>query len=155
MSYHVLRGTGETTTQPPLSALVMPLFMLGTLALFGYVFREEVFGKKARPARAYARNARWSYRQKKSLPDSAFLYVAPDGTRKLPYRKPSGEIDLPHLRNALARIGRSNIPEREKAALETKARKILALATGRPYSKLEARAAKGKARRRREQRKAA
>lgn len=47
MSYHVLQvSTGETTTKPPVSALVMPLFALGTLALFGYVFREEIFGKQ-------------------------------------------------------------------------------------------------------------
>lgn len=52
MSYHVLRvSTGETTTKPPVSALVMPLFVVGTLALFGFVFREEVFGKKQRAAR--------------------------------------------------------------------------------------------------------
>jgi hypothetical protein len=146
----------------------MPLIALFSVGLFAYLFREDIFGKKKRPA--YARNARWSRKTKNVLPDSAFLYVAPGGKkvredgmtvtvprskRKFPYKRPSGEVDLPHLRNALARIGRSSIPEREKAALETKARKILALATGRPYSKLEARAAKAKARRRRELRKAA
>ena len=50
------------------------------------------------------------------LPDSAFAYISPGGTkdedgktvprslRHLPYKTASGAIDKPHLRNALARL---------------------------------------------------
>ena len=149
----------------------MLLVGAGLIGIFALVTRSAPKRRSyATNKRKQRKNARWSRKAKNVLPDSAFLYVAPGGRkvkedgltvtvprnkRKFPYKRPSGAVDLPHLRNALARIGRSNIPEREKAALETKARKLLALATGRPYAKLEARATEAKARRRRELRRAA
>ncbi len=51
----------------------------------------------------------WSRARINSLPDSAFavVEVAPDGTkqRHLPHHDERGEVDLPHLRAALSRIG--------------------------------------------------
>lgn len=75
------------------------------------------------------------------LPDSCFLYVAPGGKkdadgktvprslRFFPYKDSSGAIDLPHLRNALARIPQSSLSPSLKTSLTAKAQKILASAT--------------------------
>jgi hypothetical protein len=81
------------------------------------------------------------------LPDSAFLYVEPGGEkdsggkttprskRHLPYKKADGSIDLPHLRNALSRLGQSAtgkvegeswLSESLRSKLQARAKKILA-----------------------------
>lgn len=76
--------------------------------------------------------------KKNDLPDSAFLYVEPGGKkddqnktvprslRHFPYKTASGGLDLPHLRNALARIPQSDVPANKKASLTKRAQKILA-----------------------------
>lgn len=69
----------------------------------------------------------WSTAYVDGLPDSAFLYVA-NGDRKFPYKDSDGNVDLPHLRNALARIPDSGVPDGVKAELTSKAQKILAAA---------------------------
>jgi len=62
--------------------------------------------------------AEWSAASVNDLPDSAFLYVesgekddegktTPRSKRHLPYKNASGEVDLPHLRNAISRLGQS------------------------------------------------
>jgi len=91
--------------------------------------------------RRHRKNAKWSGKAKRSLPDTSFLYVAPGGharieggkkvtiprsLRKFPYRTAAGNIDLPHLRNAIARIPQSNLPESQRTLLQAKARAILA-----------------------------
>jgi len=91
--------------------------------------------------RRHRRNAKWSGKHKRSLPDSSFLLVLPGGhariegghkvtiprsLRKFPYRTASGSIDLPHLRNAIARIPQSNLPASQRTLLQAKARAILA-----------------------------
>src|SRR5213083_320400 len=45
----------------------------------------------------------WTTKYVNSLPDSAFLYKDANG-RHLPYKDANGKIDLPHLRNAAARV---------------------------------------------------
>lgn len=75
------------------------------------------------------------------LPDSSFLYIAPGGKkdgegkttprtlRKFPVKNSTGKIDLPHLRNAIARIPQSNVPgltPAKKDSLQEKAQKMLA-----------------------------
>lgn len=82
----------------------------------------------------------WNTAYINDLPDSAFLYIAPGGEkdgegkttprdlRKFPYKDSDGKIDLPHLRNAIARIPQSNAPgltSEKKQQLQDKARKIL------------------------------
>lgn len=54
--------------------------------------------------------AKWSTAYIDKLPDSAFLYIA-DGLRRLPYKDAEGNIDLPHLRDAIARA--SEIKDKE------------------------------------------
>src|SRR5215469_11205583 len=80
----------------------------------------------------------WSTAFVNNLPDSAFLYVesggkkdgdgktVPRGLRHLPYKGSDGKIDLPHLRNAIARIPQmKGISDSLKASLQARARKLL------------------------------
>ena len=72
----------------------------------------------------------WSTAFVNALPDSAFFYVKTiEGKkiRKLPYKDSTGKVDLPHLRNAISRLGqpKTDIPESEKKSLIKKARDIL------------------------------
>jgi HK97 family phage prohead protease len=80
----------------------------------------------------------WTTAYVNNLPDSAFLYVEPGGRkdgdgktvprtlRHFPYKDDSGAVDLPHLRNALARIPQSSLPAGVKATLTAKAQRLLA-----------------------------
>lgn len=72
--------------------------------------------------REHVAAAVWSTAYKNKLPDSAFLYVAPGGQkdgegktvpralRYFPVRDDKGKLDIPHLRNAIARIPQSSAP---------------------------------------------
>lgn len=79
----------------------------------------------------------WTRAYIDNLPDSAFLYIEPGGTkeegktvprslRHFPYKDANGKIDLPHLRNALARIPQSNVPQEAKDKAIKKAQRLLA-----------------------------
>ena len=80
----------------------------------------------------------WSTAFQNNLPDSSFLYIESGGKkdsegktvprtlRHFPYKDANGKVDLPHLRNALARIPQSNLPADVKASLTKKAEAILA-----------------------------
>lgn len=80
----------------------------------------------------------WSGAYINDLPDSAFLYISPGGTkdadgkttprslRHFPVRDASGELDLPHLRNALARIPQSSVPQAAKDKAIAEAQRLLA-----------------------------
>jgi hypothetical protein len=62
-----------------------------------------------------------------ALPDSAFAWVEGSGDKKVrryPYKRADGSIDLPHLRNALARCAQSETecPPAVKARLQAAAR---------------------------------
>ena len=82
--------------------------------------------------------ATWTGAYINTLPDSSFLYVEPGGSkdgegkttprslRHFPYKDASGKVDLPHLRNALARIPQSNLPQSVKDSATAKAKRILA-----------------------------
>jgi hypothetical protein len=79
----------------------------------------------------------WTTAFVNDLPDSAFLHVRPGGKkdsegktvprdlRMFPYRNAAGAVDLPHLRNALARIPQSNLSQGIKDRLAATARGIL------------------------------
>ena len=78
----------------------------------------------------------WSRAFINDLPDSSFAIILPGGKkdeegrttprslRKLPFKDQNGKIDLPHLRNALARLPQTDLTSAQKA----KARKVLAAA---------------------------
>jgi len=85
--------------------------------------------------------AEWTTAQINELPDDAFLYIedggekdedgmtVPRSLRHFPVRGPDGEIDLPHLRNALSRIPQADIPQDAKDAATERARRMLEDAT--------------------------
>ncbi len=81
-------------------------------------------------------DAKWSTAYINDLPDSSFLYIGPGGEkvegkttprslRKFPIKGPDGKIDLPHLRNAIARIPQSDLPAAKKKSLQERARLML------------------------------
>jgi hypothetical protein len=79
----------------------------------------------------------WTTSYINDLPDSAFLYIEPGGKkdgegktvprslRHFPYKDSSGAIDLPHLRNALARIPQSSLPKEVQDKASARAQAIL------------------------------
>jgi hypothetical protein len=83
----------------------------------------------------------WSTAFVNDLPDSSFLFIetggkkdsegktVPRSLRHFPVKDQNGKIDLPHLRNAIARIPQSNAPglsADKKSALQDRARRMLA-----------------------------
>lgn len=84
----------------------------------------------------------WTTAYINDLPDSAFLYIEPGGTkdsegktvprslRHFPVRDANGRLDLPHLRNALSRIPQSDLPAAVKERLTASARRLLEQAGG-------------------------
>jgi hypothetical protein len=95
--------------------------------------------------------ATWTTAYINNLPDSAFLYVesgekdadgktTPRSKRHFPYKDDTGKVDLPHLRNALARIPQSSLPDDVKKRLTTKAQGILDKATRKNAGPAESRA---------------
>lgn len=85
----------------------------------------------------------WSTAFVNDLPDSSFLFIqaggkkdgsgktVPRNYRHFPYKDAQGNVDLPHIRNAIARIPQSNAPGLNKRELQDRARKILADAQGK------------------------
>lgn len=85
-------------------------------------------------------SAVWTTAFINDLPDSSFLYIEPGGSkdsdgkttprslRHFPVKDAGGKVDLPHLRNALARIPQSGVPDAVKARLKAKAERMLSAA---------------------------
>lgn len=83
----------------------------------------------------------WNTQYVNNLPDSAFAVIMPGGElddekktkprtlRKLPYIGADGKVDLPHLRNALARVSQIDAPQsmidKARALLQRVAREEL------------------------------
>lgn len=105
------------------------------------VANSQVAGKAA----AMYEFRQWTAQYADNLPDGAFLHVesggekgdegktTPRALRHLPYKDEDGEVDLPHLRSALSRLGQGKTGEAKdgwlteslRAKLETKAKGIL------------------------------
>lgn len=128
---------------------------IGVLGL-GWFLLGRKKKQTANARRRHRRNAKWSGKRKRSLPDSSFLYVEPGGQaiieggkkvtiprklRHFPYKDAAGNVDLPHLRNAIARIPQSNLSKSLQTALQAKARSILAEHGG--YARARKAGAKG------------
>lgn len=73
----------------------------------------------------------WSSAEIDDLPDSAFAYVEPGGEKKdgktepkskrhLPFKGKDGKADAAHVRNALARLDQTDIPDSAKAEAKRK-----------------------------------
>lgn len=81
--------------------------------------------------------AKWTVAYINNLPDNAFLYIAPGGEidnekktkprtlRYFPYKDANGAVDLPHLRNAIARIPQSDLPSDLQDKLQKRAQQLL------------------------------
>jgi len=78
-------------------------------------------------------NAVWTTKYVNDLPDSSFAYVEPGekddegktvprSKRHLPYKDADGKVDPAHLRNALARLKQTDIPDPAKASALSKLR---------------------------------
>lgn len=96
----------------------------------------------------------WSTAFINDLPDSSFLFIesggkkdsdgktVPRSLRHFPVKDQNGKIDLPHLRNAIARIPQSNAPglsPEKKTALQNRARQMLSEAQKGDVSKCDVR----------------
>lgn len=102
----------------------------------------------------------WSTARINRFPDSSFLWIGPGGKkdeegktvprtlRKFPVRDENGKLDLPHLRNAIARIPQSDIPAADKKRLQARARRMLDEAQDKADKRLRAAVAKAAAARR-------
>lgn len=87
--------------------------------------------------------AAWDTAYINDLPDSCFLYVeaggkkdsegktTPRSLRHFPVKDAQGNVDGPHLRNALSRIPQSNLPASVKEQATAKARRMLEMMNGR------------------------
>ncbi len=97
--------------------------------------------------------AEWTGAFINDLPDSSFLFIEPGGRkdaegktvprslRHFPVRDENGELDLPHLRNAIARIPQSRIPgvtDEKLRELQAEARRLLAETQGDSDTKRDA-----------------
>jgi hypothetical protein len=103
-----------------------------------------------------ADKAVWSTARINRFPDSSFLWVGPGGKkdeegktvprtlRKFPIRDENGKLDLPHLRNAIARIPQSDIPAADKKRLQARARRMLDEAQEKAAKRLVVALAKAK-----------
>jgi hypothetical protein len=99
--------------------------------------------------------AEWSTEYINNLPDSSFLYIedggekddagktTPRSLRHLPYKDAEGNVDLPHLRNAISRLGQSAtgtgkdgwLNDRLRNSLLSRARSLLKRETGEEKEK--------------------
>lgn len=79
----------------------------------------------------------WSTAYVNNLPDSSFFYIAPGGDkdedgkttprtlRYFPYRDADGTVDMPHLRNAIARAPQADLPQDVIESVQDRARRML------------------------------
>lgn len=115
---------GGGLTNRPVAKGMMPIN-------FSEVFIEQT----AEEAKKFAV---WSTAYVNNLPDSAFLFVesggkkdsegktVPRSNRHLPYKDANGNVDLPHLRNAIARAPQmKDVPAGVVSRIQVKARKLL------------------------------
>jgi hypothetical protein len=95
-------------------------------------------------------DAVWSTAYVNNLPDSAFFYITPGGEkdeegktkprslRHLPYKGDDGKVDLPHLRNAIARAPQvKGLAEDKVKSIQARAQKMLARMQDAGKSKMD------------------
>lgn len=89
-------------------------------------------------AKEIVEKAKWSTAMQNDLPDSSFAYIEdggekdddgktkPRSLRHLPYKDADGKVDLPHVRNALARLDQTQgIPDAEKSKIRSRLEDLL------------------------------
>jgi cation transport regulator len=85
--------------------------------------------KRSMKMKKMSKFAKWTTKEKSSLPDSAFAVVEGSGdtkVRKLPYKDANGKIDVPHLRNALVRVaqGKTDLSPSQRAKAMSTLKKV-------------------------------
>jgi len=139
-SPHVTLAYGNDVELPEVPTVPVRIDRL-SLAI-GNERRDYMFaGAATAPVAVTQHKAQWSAAFINDLPDSSFLYIeaggekdgdgrtTPRSLRHFPVKGPDGAVDLPHVRNALARIPQSKLPADVQAAAERKARAMLEAAT--------------------------
>jgi len=116
--------------------------VVAALAVAGLAYGDETAREHANKLIA----AVWTTAFVNDLPDSSFLHIEAGGSkdgdgkttprslRHFPVKDGSGKIDLPHVRNALARIPQSNLPAAAKESASAKAQSMLKNAGGTSQS---------------------
>lgn len=96
--------------------------------------KDGIIGRIAKALTAQPEKATWTTAFINELPDSAFAYIEPGGekdadgkttprsNRYFPHHAKNGQVDLPHLRNALARVPQSPVGSKAKPHLEAHAK---------------------------------
>ncbi len=140
-----ISGLGQTAADASARGAVLALLAIAGVFIAGAWIASGSAKRFARNVsggrrKNYRRNARWTAAYKNRLPDSAFLLVEPGGhkerrggktytvpksLRKFPYKNVRGKVDLPHLRNAIARAPVADIPAAEARRIQRKARALL------------------------------
>lgn len=95
-------------------------------------------------------DAVWSTAYVNTLPDSSFFHIGaggekdeegktkPRSLRHLPYKDENGKVDLPHLRNAIARVSQvKDLPEDKVKSIQARAQKMLARMNEAGKSKMD------------------
>lgn len=95
-------------------------------------------------------DAVWTTAYVNNLPDSSFFYISaggekdeerkttPRSLRHLPYKGEDGKVDLPHLRNAIARAGQvKGLAEEKAKSIQARAQKMLARMQDAGKSKMD------------------
>ena len=108
------------------------------------------YGDSFTMSQAAVKEESWSAKDIDNLPDDAFAYIekggkkdeegktVPRSLRHLPYKGPDGKPDAAHVRNALARLPQTQIPDAAKAEANSKlqaAAKQLGIQTEQMQSK--------------------
>ena len=118
--------TGGAFTNKPVAKNIMPVN-----------FSEEMW--ESLDYETKKQFAVWNTKTVNDLPDSAFLFVeaggqkdstgktVPRSLRHFPYKDGTGKVDLPHLRNAIARIPQAGswLSAAMKTSLQNRARRLL------------------------------
>lgn len=95
-------------------------------------------------------DAVWSTAYVNNLPDGSFFYIEPGGEkdeegktkprtlRHLPYKDETGKVDLPHLRNAIARAPQvKGLADEKVKSIQARAQKMLARMQSANKSKMD------------------
>lgn len=131
-----LKGKAKPSNPPIPQALRFPTKNWTATKAKKWLSDNDIISTLFEPAKKVSKKM-WNARYINDLPDSAFLYIESGGEkddenktkpRKLryfPYKDSVGKVDLPHLRNALARIPQSKLPKIVQTKVSAKAKKIL------------------------------
>lgn len=103
-----------------------------------FEFTEKELQEVVKAAVGEALKAKWTTAYINNLPDSSFAFIedggeldddkktTPRSLRHLPYKDVDGKVDLPHLRNALARLDQTDLSDDIKKKVGAKLRKVAA-----------------------------